>query len=130
TAAEFVDEFAEIPLDCSEIIWVATANDASRIPEPSLNRMNVYEIAPPDDEGARRIARTLYREIRDSHSWGARFPETLDDDVADQLADIAPRDMRRRLIGAFGNATLAGRDHLAPEDLNGERTMRRQRIGF
>ena len=33
TAREFVDEFAEVPVDCSEIVWVATANDAARIPD-------------------------------------------------------------------------------------------------
>jgi len=130
TAAEFVDEFAEIPLDCSEIVWVATANDASRIPDPILNRMNVYEIEAPDRDGARRIAQTLYREIRDAHSWGAQFPETLDDAVADRLAAIAPREMRRQLVGAFGNAKLARRDRLAVEDLNPDRSARRSRIGF
>jgi ATP-dependent Lon protease len=130
TAAEFVDEFAEIPLDCSEIVWVATANDASRIPEPILNRMNVYEIPPPDEDGARRIAQTLYREIREGHTWGARFPDTLDEAVAERLAATAPREMRRQLLGAFGNAKLAGRHELKVDDLNPERSARRPRIGF
>ncbi|GIL07107.1 MAG: hypothetical protein BroJett031_36270 [Betaproteobacteria bacterium] len=35
TAAEFVDEFAEVPVDCSDIVWVATANDARRSPSRS-----------------------------------------------------------------------------------------------
>ena len=130
TAAEFVDEFAEIPLDCSEIAWVATANDISRIPEPILNRFNVYEIAAPDAQAARRIAGVLYREIRNSHSWGEQFPEALDDDVADRMAGVAPREMRRMLVGAFGNAKLARRDRLTVEDLAVERKGRRQRIGF
>ncbi|NLD68482.1 MAG: AAA family ATPase [Limnobacter sp.] len=130
TAAEFVDEFAEIPLDCSEIAWVATANDASRIPEPILNRFNVYEIAPPDAQAARRIAGALYREIRNAHSWGEQFPETLDDDVADRMAGVPPREMRRMLVGAFGNAKIAKRDRIAVEDLSMERKGRRQRIGF
>lgn len=130
TAAEFVDEFAEIPLDCSEIVWVATANDAGRIPEPILNRMNVYEIAPPDPAASRRIAGSLYREIRNAHSWGAQFPETLDDDLADRMVGVAPREMRRMLVGAFGNAKLARRERLEPEDLSSERTARKPRIGF
>ena len=130
TAREFVDEFAEVPLDCSEIVWVATANEASRIPDPILNRMTVYEIDPPDAEGARRIAQNLYREIRSSHGWGARFPERLEEAVADRLAAVAPREMRRTLIGAFGNAKLAGRCEIEACDLGGERSMRRQRIGF
>lgn len=130
TAREFVDEFAEVPLDASEIVWVATANDASRIPEPILNRMNVYEIPPPSLEGARRIAQNLYREIRDSHSWGAEFPEHADDAVLERLAEIAPREMRRALIGAFGNAKLAERNEIRIADLPTERSLRRQKIGF
>jgi ATP-dependent Lon protease len=130
TAAEFVDEFAEIPLDCSEIVWIATANEANRIPEPILNRMNVYRIPAPDRAGATRIARNLYREIRESHEWGASFPPQPDDEVVDRLAQCAPREMRRLLVGAFGNAKLAGRDAIDSEDLNTARSARRARIGF
>ncbi len=130
TAREFVDEFAEVPIDCSEIVWIATANDASRIPEPILNRMNVYQVEPPDRDGARRIAQSLYREMRASHGWGARFPESLDDAVAERLAAVAPREMRRALVGAFGNAKLARRDELTVEDFAVDRTHRRGRIGF
>jgi ATP-dependent Lon protease len=129
TPRTFADEFAEVPLDCSDIVWIATANEASRIPEPILNRMNVYEIDPPDADGARRIAQAIYREIRGTHAWGRRFPETLATPVGDRLAGMAPREMRRALVGAFGNARLDGRDELAPEDLL-ERSGRRQRIGF
>jgi ATP-dependent Lon protease len=130
TARSFTDEFAEVPLDCSDILWIATANEAARIPEPILNRMNVYEIDPPDPDGARRIAGGLYRELRDAHSWGREFPERLDGAVLDRLASIAPREMRRALIGAFGNAKLAGRNVLIADDLPLERNLKRQRIGF
>jgi ATP-dependent Lon protease len=130
TAAEFVDEFAEIPVDCSEIIWIATANDASRIPEPILSRMNVYDIPAPDPEGARRIALNLYRELRNAHAWGTEFPAVPDESVTERLAGIAPREMRRALIGAFGAAKLAGRAELRADDFSFERTRRRSRIGF
>ncbi len=130
TACEFVDEFAEVPIDCSELIWVATANDAARIPDPILNRMNVYEIPPPDAAGARRIAQSLYQEIRQAHAWGAAFPEQLEEPVAARLAETAPREMRRALMGAFGNAKLAGRSEIQPADLQSDRSLRRQRIGF
>ena len=129
TARAFTDEFAEVPLDCSHIVWIATANDAGRIPDPILNRMNVYEIDPPDTDGARRIARALYREIRDAHAWGRHFPEEPATSVLDRLAALAPREMRRALVGAFGNAKLQGRGELIDEDLP-ERATRRQRIGF
>jgi MoxR-like ATPase len=53
TAAHFKDEFIDVDMDASHILWVATANDESVIPEPILNRMNVYSIERPDPEGAR-----------------------------------------------------------------------------
>src|SRR6187549_390195 len=62
TATRFIDEFVELPIDASGAVWLATANEADHIPEPLLNRMAVYEIEPPDEAGARRIAQTIYSE--------------------------------------------------------------------
>jgi ATP-dependent Lon protease len=129
TARSFTDEFADIPLNCSDIVWIATANEASRIPEPILNRMNVYEIAPPDASGARRIASSIYSDIRESHHWGRAFPQTPSAAVLERLSAIAPREMRRELVGAFGNARLESRDEISPDDLAG-RNARRPRMGF
>ena len=68
TAEAFTDEFAEVPIDASQVIWVATANDERAIPEPILNRMNVYQVQAPDHAAARAIAQRLYAEIRDRKS--------------------------------------------------------------
>ncbi|MGQ0511154.1 MAG: AAA family ATPase [Betaproteobacteria bacterium] len=130
TAAKFVDEFAEIPIDASGAVWFATANDAARIPEPILNRMSVYEIDPPDEDGAARIARSIYREIRESHDWGRRFPEAPDAAVVGRLAELTPREMRRAVQTAFGNAKIAGRAEMRADDVPDLRGGRRQRIGF
>jgi len=130
TAMRFTDEFAEIPIDASGAVWFATANDASRIPEPLLNRMNVYEIEPPDAAGSARIARSLYREIRESHDWGRQFPEMPSGSVVEKLALLTPREMRRAVQAAFGNAKVSGRDELRPEDVDLQRGARKSRIGF
>lgn len=129
TAMRFVDEFAEIPIDASGAVWFATANDAARIPEPILNRMHVYEIEPPDAAGAARIALNVYREIRASHDWGKRFPETPGAATLEKLAALSPREMRRAALAAFGSAKLAGRSELGPEDVPDPRGAKR-RIGF
>ena len=129
TAMRFVDEFAEIPIDASGAVWFATANDATRIPEPILNRMHVYEIEAPDAEGAAHIALAIYREIRGAHDWGKRFPQAPTAAVVDKLAALSPREMRRAVLAAFGNAKIAGRAELRPEDVQDARGPRR-RIGF
>lgn len=129
TASHFKDEFIDVDMDASHILWVATANDESAIPEPILNRMNVYVIDRPDQDGARRIALAVYHEILDAHRWP--FPSEPSDDVLDALAGIPPRDMRKLLLDAFGTARLANRDHLVPEDIDSRKLCgRRARVGF
>ena len=129
TAQAFVDEFAEVPIDASQLIWVATANDERSIPEPILNRMNVYEVQAPDYEAARRIATKLYAGIRAEHDWGSRFEPEPRPEVLDRLAEMAPREMRRAWMTGFGNAKLDRRDHILPRDLP-EPGHKRGAIGF
>ena len=129
TAGHFTDEFAEVPVDASQIIWVATANDERAIPDPILNRMNVYEVQAPDREAARQIAARLYRAIRGTHEWGSRFDAEPGVDVLDRMCEMAPREMRRAWMTGFGNAKLAHRDRVTPADLPGAQGKRAP-IGF
>lgn len=129
TAESFMDEFAEVAIDASQVIWIMTANDERAIPEPIMNRMNVFEIEPPSFDAARQIARNLYLSIRGEHGWGSRFDHEPSDDLLDRLAELAPREMRRALMTGFGNARLAHRSEIALDDLpklGGART----RLGF
>jgi len=130
TAQSFIDEFAEIPINAGNVVWIATANQANTIPEPLLNRMNVYEIAPPDRDGARRIAQSIYHEIRSAHAWGARFPETLGDAPLDALTQASPRAMRRAMLNAFGNARIDNRHEVQARDIELGNGGRRKSIGF
>jgi len=129
SAQDFVDEFAEVAIDASQVIWILTANDERSIPEPILNRMSVYAIEPPSPEAARRIARNLYQGIRAEHGWGQRFAAEPCEDVLDLLATLAPREMRRALMTGFGNARLAGRDEVEAEHLPRPANAK-TRIGF
>ncbi len=130
TATEFIDEFVEIPIYASDVVWIATANDARGIPEPILNRMNVYQIDAPDEAAARRIATVIYREIRTEHDWGRRFPAEPGAQALDRMSSLSPREMRRLINKAFGNASLAGRDELLAEDIEDARARKKPRIGF
>jgi ATP-dependent Lon protease len=129
TAGSFTDEFAEVPVDASQVIWVATANDERSIPEPILNRMNVYAVLAPDRDAARAIARRLYDSIRAAHDWGRHFEPDPSDDVLDVLAELAPREMRRAWMTGFGNARLDHRDRVVARDLPAP-ASRRSAIGF
>ena len=129
TAAHFKDEFIDVDMDASHILWIATANDESMIPEPILNRMNVYAIDRPDAAGARTIALAVYHEILDAHRWP--FPPEPTESVLERLAAVPARDMRKLLLDAFGTARLANRDYLVPEDIDAKKLCgRKARVGF
>jgi ATP-dependent Lon protease len=129
TARHFTDEFAEVPIDCTGVVWVATANDPASIPEPILNRLDVFEVPAPDEAGRRAIATRLYRELREGHDWGAGFTTDLGDGALDALAQASPREMRRLLAAAFGSAKLDGRGELLERDFPRIRS-RGPRMGF
>ena len=130
TAREFIDEFAEVPVDAADVIWIATANDDAAIPDPILSRMNVFEVPAPDEAGVIHIARSIYRDIRNSHDWGRAFPDEPGEAAMGRLAELSPRDMRRIIFNAFGAAKLEGRDVIEARDITDRRAGRRQRMGF
>ena len=129
TARVFTDEFAEVAIDASQVIWITTANDERSIPAPILNRMNVFEVAAPTLDAARQIARNMYQGIRSEHGWGEHFAVEPQDDVLDHLAELPPRDMRRALMTGFGNARLERRETLRVTDLP-KSVLKKGQIGF
>ena len=129
TAKAFTDEFAEVAIDASQVIWITTANDERSIPQPILNRMNVFEVAVPSLEAARQIARNMYQSIRGQHGWGEHFASEPPDNVLDQLSELPPRDMRRALMTGFGNARLEHRDTLRVVDLP-KSVLKKGQMGF
>jgi len=117
TASHFTDEFAEVAIDASQVIWIMTANDERGIPKPIMNRMNVFEIEPLSAQAAQKIAKRLYQSIRSEHGWGKYFDEEPTQSLLERLAQLAPREMRRALMTGFGNAKLAAREQVQIEDL-------------
>lgn len=114
TAKGFVDEFLEIPMDASGVLWVATANYPELIPDPILSRMQVIEIKKPDIKQARAITQSIYQNLLRDNVWGKHFNPKLGDYVVKELAQFTPRDIRQKLKTALGHAIYRSGGKLRP----------------
>ena len=104
TASRFVDEFLEVPMDCSHINWVASANYEQQIPEPIRSRMEVFHIQLPSASNTQVIALNIFRELLiEEEVWGQYFTNSLSDEVLNSLQGIAPREIRKTLRKACGH---------------------------
>ena len=68
----FRDHFIDLPFDLSDVLFVTTANDASSIPAPLYDRMDVIHLSSYTAEEKKRIARRhLLRKQMAKHGLAA-----------------------------------------------------------
>lgn len=131
TAKRFEDQSIRgLKIDASAVIWVITANDISNIPDPIISRVVVQHVRPPTRDESKRIARIIYSSIRTTRSWGGCFKEELGAAVVEKLSRMGPRQMKVRLLDAFGKAALQSRDFISPDDISDVEGQEERRIGF
>jgi len=65
----FVDRFLDVPVDLSNVVFLATANNVEDIPAPLLDRMNNIEIKPYSvDEKVTICKRYILRDLREEYN--------------------------------------------------------------
>lgn len=106
SARSFRDEYFPLPINASQIQWVATANEVGAIPEPIRSRMRVIDVPKPTREQRGMLARILYFRLQQEACWGNAFRSDLPPEVSEALAAQAetPREIRKALEEACARA--------------------------
>ena len=88
----FVDHYFEVPIDLSQILFVATANDAGQIPKPLLDRMEIIEVSGYTQNEKFHIAKEfLVSKQRKKHGLKAS-QLTISDKAIDRIIEEYTRE--------------------------------------
>ena len=114
TATHFVDEFVELPIDASGAVWLATANDAARIPEPLLSRMACTKSRRRMRKARRALRSTIYARSATRTTGAGSSPRRCRKRRSTSLLRCRRAKCAARSSPAFGNAKIAGRSEVGP----------------
>lgn len=128
TARHFKDEFLDVPMDASRVLWIATANSLEKIPDPILTRVSVYEVPAPTSEQSRVIAQNIYQELL--RSRGVSFEPVLNEDALDVLSRVPPREMRKKILPGMARAASARRSAIQADDITSSHLKTNRPMGF
>lgn len=120
TAQKFKDEFVNIPLDISKMVWVATANDIDRISAPIKSRFQVFKIPSPTFEERMILTQAIYTSLLKDNKWGSKFETVIEHSVCFELSRDrnSSRDLRKTILDACGRAAKRKDTKLIIDDLN------------
>ena len=107
TARCFKDEFFEMQIDASRIIFVLTANSLEGVPAPLLSRVEVFDIARPEPTQRLRIIQNEAAMLRRKTGLNIRLDKAGCEALADRQ-DIDLRKTTRLVSEAFARALQAG----------------------
>ena len=131
SSSSFKDEALLLRLNCSRILWIATANDLEKMSEPLTSRFNIVNVTAPTKEHLPNLLRSIYRKILKGNPWGHKFTQKLDDEVIERLSSYSPRQASNLLLLALGKAAVNGNKTINSTDIpTSDFEVAKIRMGF
>jgi len=103
-ASKFVDEALNTPINASNIIFIATANDVTEISDPLRSRFIEIEIGAIEGEHHRVVTQSIYSSMLKDERLEESFTPQLSNPVFDALYDYSPREIKLMLSCAISKA--------------------------
>ncbi len=123
TARDFKDQALSLSLDASQVIWVATANDARLIDDAVLSRFVLFDIAKPQNEAAVVVFHEILKSMLQKFGWEQAC--TIADEALSALLALVPRVQRNVLRPAISRMINEQRTHLLLSDFDLPNSKRR-----
>ncbi len=98
----FQDHYVEIPMDLSEVLFIATANDVQTIPRPLLDRMELIEVSSYTENEKVHIAREhlISKQMEKNglkEGQLAISPKALEDLIHSYTREAGVRQLERKI---------------------------------
>lgn len=103
-ARRFIDQYYGLEIDLSGVIFIATTNNFSQLPESIQSRLNNYDIALPSGNQTLHVVQNIYQGVLDEYGLNTLFNEELDTSVISRLKNINLRQVERLLTQAISQA--------------------------
>src|SRR5699024_4962294 len=98
----FQDHYLEVPLNLSDVLFIATANDLSLIPRPLLDRMEIIEVSSYSENEKYHIAeKYLVKKQREANGLNEQQIQWKDDAIkfliSSYTREAGVRDLERKI---------------------------------
>lgn len=108
--SNFTDHYLDVPFDLSKVVFIATANDISRIPAPLLDRMEVIELSGYTTAEKLHIARNhlLPKQLNEHGIEAGKLrmsDEALLRVISHYTREAGVRDLQRKLAEILRGST-------------------------
>jgi tRNA uridine 5-carbamoylmethylation protein Kti12 len=103
-AKHFKDQFYDLDIDLSGVIFISTTNNFSRLPENIQSRLSNYHIDLPVGHQFTRVVQNIYRELLAENDLLDVFSEQLSESVVTKLQNTNLRHAKRLLNRAMTRA--------------------------
>ncbi len=110
TAKEFEDQYFEMPIDASKVIFILTANSIAEVPASLLSRCEVFNIPRPGVMQRRRIIESLVAGLRLKTKRNIQLHNVSAVKLAERV-EIDLRMVRNLVEDAFARAIQAEESH-------------------